>query len=181
MKSYKLLNEIVEIKNPWVHLFGERVVDENGRQLDYWRVERPDSVLVIPFTGNDIFLPPPFYRHGAGCETYDFPGGRVNPDIDLEDSALAVLEKELGIKKNAVGRLDPINQQGWLVDSSFSTQRVYGFSAFIPRETDVAPDLIGMREPVNTEGIKNILDRLVCLQCRHALLEWAVIRQNVNY
>jgi len=44
---WQYLSRIVEIRSPWLSVIGERLVDGAGQELDYWRVEKPDSLLVI--------------------------------------------------------------------------------------------------------------------------------------
>ncbi len=174
MKPYKVINLLARLSNKWISLVGERVQDENGELLDYWRVERADSVIVIPVINDTIILPKPVYRHGAGETTYDFPGGRINDQETPLQAAFRILEKELSIKSCDVKDIHPINQNGWLVDSSFSNQNVFAFNADLQKSTILDRDLIRLQEPTNRQGVLKILELLVCIQCRHALLEWVL-------
>ena len=177
MEPYKVLQPLARLNNKWVTLIGERVEDENGKLLDYWRVERPDSVIVIPIFNEKILLPRAYYRHGIGDLTHDFPGGRIDGnDTTSAQAAGRVLERELKINKNDVQSLKPINIEGWILDSSFSNQRVYAFEAILQNEVALGKDLIFTWEPATSEGVFKIMKLLHCLQCRHALLEWFILR-----
>ena len=171
-QKWKLLELIVSIKNKWLTVFGERLADENNQPITYWRVERPDSIIVIPFHNDNILLPKPYYRRGIDQFTYDFPGGRYNPEISHEEAAYGIIERELGVVKKDIIELLPINKIGWAVDSSFSTQNLYVFEAHIQKNTTLDSDNVDNSIPVTRSGFCTLLDQLSCLQCRCALLQW---------
>ena len=171
-EKWEVLGSIVTIENPWMKLIGERLLDEEGRELDYWRIDRADSIIIIPIQSNDIVLPRRFYRPGIQELSYDFPGGRLEKGLSASEAALRILTRELDIDRPEVESLAPLCENGWAVDSSFSSQRVFPFRAYIKAEVSFSPKTIGIREPVNQAGVKRILDKLSCLQCRCTLLEW---------
>lgn len=172
MIPYTVVSRIAELQNKWITLLGERVLDENRNILDYWRVKRADSVIVIPSIGGKIVPPKNFYRHGIGEFTYDFPGGRIcAPDTPCS-SAIKALERELGIQKDAIVSINHINEQGWFVDSSFSSQKVYAFEAKLSPVVCFDLEMDIFQQLVDRNSIIDILETLQCLQCRHALLEW---------
>ncbi len=170
--SWQVLETLARIENPWLTLIGERFRDETGKDLTYWRVERSDSVIVIPIYMQTFILPRQYYRPGVGKMTFDFPGGRHDPSHDLEHSAYRVLQKELQIEPEYVKDMAMLNPDGWNVDSSFSNQRVFVFEACISREIKLNYDLIETRLPTDSDGFQKLLSSLHCLQCRCALLEW---------
>jgi hypothetical protein len=45
--DWQTLERFVEIRSSWVTLIGEKLQDEQQRILDYWRVEKADSVIII--------------------------------------------------------------------------------------------------------------------------------------
>ena len=68
------------LSTPWMILHGERLLDNQGQELDYWRVEKEDSAVIVTIVGDDFVLPQPVFRPGLGSSTLDFPGrehGRV--------------------------------------------------------------------------------------------------------
>jgi len=176
MIPYKVISRIAELKNQWIALIGERVLDEYGQSIDYWRVERADSVIVIPFIGEKIIIPKLYYRHGIGDVTYDFPGGRIDGENTPIATAFMVLERELGVQRDAIVSIEPLNQKGWFVDSSFSTQKVYAFEAILSDNAPLIQKMVACKELIGKDEISNIFEKLHCLQCRHALLEWLLIK-----
>lgn len=118
-----------------------------------------------------LLLPEPFYRHGIAESTLDFPGGR-HESSSLEESALRILQREARISPEHVLELKPISQEGWNVDSSFSSQKIYVLEAWIDDARSLKDESILIKEPANRSGVQGILSRLTCLQCRCALLEW---------
>jgi hypothetical protein len=161
-------DRFAELGTPWFTLIGEHIQTDN-QILDYWRVEKADSVIVLPIQGDRIVLPPALYRPGIGTETLDFPGGRCLASQSRPDVARQLLHRELGVESGAIAVLKPLNSRGWPVNSSFSNQKLYGFVA------DVQPGPVanlGSSYSTDAKGIKHLLTDLTCLQCRMVLMEW---------
>lgn len=171
-KTWETLSRFVEIKSPWLTLIGEKLKDDQDRLLDYWRVEKADSVIVIPVQNQQLLFPIPTYRPGIGSITLDFPGGRVPTGVSPHEGVLAILNKELGIQPEDLKQLRPINNLGWFVNSSFSNQQLYGFVADVASTVTVDSSYLGSTYPLTTSGIEHLLAQLTCLQCRALLLEW---------
>ncbi|TVQ47049.1 MAG: NUDIX hydrolase [Gloeocapsa sp. DLM2.Bin57] len=129
MKSqlWKTLSRFVEIKSPWLTLIGEKLQDDQDQILDYWRIEKADSVIVIPILNQRLLFPISTYRPGVQQITLDFPGGRLPLGLAPSQGAVTILNKELAIQPGDIRELTPVNQEGWLVNSSFSNQQLYGF------------------------------------------------------
>ncbi len=174
---WKILNQFVSVNSRWVELIGENCTDENQNHLEYWRVEKDDSVIILPIQNEHILLPPPFYRHGIQEVTYDFPGGRNPPDKNPEETAMLILERELCVSSDAVESLKPLNEQGWPVNSSFSNQRLFGFLASVSESWQSPENIHVEKYPISSEGISLLLKKIVCLQCRAILLEWCIQKQ----
>ena len=159
-----------DLKTPWFRLIGEHLENDRGETLDYWRVERSDSVIILPLYRQTWLLPPTVVRPGAGLATWDFPGGRALMDLPLVDSALAILHRELQIPRDRVTSWKPLNPGGLWINSSFSNQKLYGFVAEIDSTYDPPPEAIGAI--YKTSDSKVLLDQLTCLQCRSLLQQW---------
>ncbi len=172
---WQVIEKLVEIKSRWLTLIGEKVVDENCNLLDYWRVEKPDSVIIMVIQNNNFILPKPIYRHGLGKVTLDFAGGRLNLNEKTDQVILNILARELNIKQLDVISINPINAQPWAINSSFSNQCLLGFLTEINPHTQINS---GDKYPINDSGIASLLNDLICLQCRSLLLEW--LRLNYN-
>ncbi len=173
-QSWTVQDRFLELHSPWLTLMGEHLRDHQGNVLEYWRVEKADSVIVLPIQNEQILLPVPSYRPGVGAVTLDFPGGRVPTETSLEQAAIATLQRELRIDTASIDQLLPLNSTGWAVNSSFSNQKLYGFVAHIQTATTLSTELILNTYSATPEGIYQLLKRLHCLQCRAVLLEWAL-------
>ncbi len=172
MTDWKRLNETVRITSDWLTLVGERWRCDKGRELDYWRVEKVDSVIVLPMQSGHAYCVTPAYRPGVGRETLDFPGGRLSPDCAPMEMVSPLLERELGVSPEAIRRVDPINHMKWNVNSSFSNQGLWGFVAEIDANFAIQDSFVGARVKADSGGLAALLERLDCLQCRAVLLEW---------
>jgi len=167
--AWPVNDRFLELRCRWMTLIGEHLQDDRGQLLEYWRVEKADSVIVLPVQNSMILLPAPSYRPGLGQITLDFPGGRISEEQDHHEAALMTLKRELGIEATAVTRLTPLNSEGWAVNSSFSNQKLYGFTADIDGGLSTSELLT---YPANAIGVNDLLKSLTCLQCRAVLLEW---------
>ena len=169
---WKTLDRFVEINSNWVKLIGEHLETTEGQIVEYWRVERADSVVILTVQADKLLFPSPMYRPGVAAATLDFPGGRVPEDTTPAEAVPAIIKKELGVTESAIARIQPINTTGWAINSSFSNQKLYGFVAQLHPTATVNPELIGAAYPVTPDGIRDLLKKLTCLQCRALLLEW---------
>jgi hypothetical protein len=167
--NWQIINKFVEIKSPWLTLIGEKVLDENHKLLDYWRVKKANSLIIIVIKNNNFILPEPIYRHGLGEITLDFAGGRIEDNANVEQIILNILERELNIKKSDIIETQPINQQHWVINSSFSNQKLLGYVTKISPQTTLKSH---RQYPLNNTGIDALLKDLICVQCRSLLLEY---------
>ena len=175
---WKTLDRIVEINSHWVKLIAEHLENTEGQILEYWRVERADSVVVLTIQDNKLLFPVPMYRPGIGETTLDFPGGRVSAGETAAAAVPSIIKKELGVTEDGIDRIVPINAIGWAINSSFSNQKLYSFVVELHPETTVNPELIGAAYSITPAGISDLLNKLICLQCRALLLEW---QNQVNF
>jgi hypothetical protein len=173
----EFISQFVEIKSPWVTLIGEKIKDSQGEILDYWRVEKDDSLIIIIQHKNQLIFPKLVLREGIKKVTLDFVGGRVNARETLENNALWILKKELNISPENVKYLIPINREGWIINSSFSNQLLWGFYGLIDDDVNLDRDFIGVTYNLTQKDLANLLNNLTCLQCRSILLE--SIRQKI--
>ncbi|MCY7391269.1 MAG: NUDIX domain-containing protein [Leptolyngbyaceae cyanobacterium CAN_BIN12] len=169
---WQVRDRFLELHSRWMTLIGEHLQDQQGEILEYWRIEKADSVIVLPIQSGRILLPSPSYRPGVGQVTLDFPGGRVTEGQKPEQAVISTLKRELGIEAAAITQLIPLNTQGWAVNSSFSNQRLHGFVVYIDNAFLLFSELLAVTYPVTLVGVQNLLQKLTCLQCRAVLLEW---------
>ncbi len=170
-QSWQTRDRFLELHSRWMTLLGEHLQDDRGEILEYWRIEKADSVVILPIQGKLILLPSPSFRPGIGKVTLDFPGGRVAEGQTPKQAAIATLQRELDIEATSITQLVPLNVQGWAVNSSFSNQKLYGFVAHINPKKPI-PEAVAVTYPATSVGVQDLLHNLICLQCRAVLLEW---------
>lgn len=171
-QSWRLCDRILQFQTKWFTLIGEHLQPSNGTVLEYWRIEKADSVIIIPIQNQQLILPSSTYRPGLGKTTLDFPGGRCPKSQPLEQAAVSILKRELGIAAATISQLTLLNQTGWAVNSSFSNQKLYGFVAQLQPEVVIPMKHVGVTYPATTKGIQLLLNEISCLQCRLVLREW---------
>ena len=170
--SWQTRDRFLELRSQWLTLIGEHLQDPQGQRLEYWRIEKADSVIILPLHNQQLLLPSPTFRPGLGTATLDFPGGRVPSDQSPGAAAPDILRRELGVPIDAIAQLTPLNPQGWAVNSSFSNQKLYGVVAELQSNAEIPPDCLGSSHRADSEGVQSLLQDLHCLQCRSVLLEW---------
>jgi hypothetical protein len=151
--------------------------DTAGHEIEYWRVEKSDSLLVITIQNGRMILPARSYRPGVGRATLDFAGGRLEDPAKIPETARAIVRRELELDgSDPFVSLQELNRNGWDVDSSSSSQRVYGVVAELAADLVVPDHVIGVCYPATPFGAEELLGDLVCVQCRAALYDW--LQQN---
>ncbi|EDX83351.1 hypothetical protein S7335_531 [Synechococcus sp. PCC 7335] len=165
-------HRFVDLHTPWLRLIGEYITDDKEQALQYWHIEKADSVVVLPIHRQHILLPMPVYRPGIGKATWDFPGGRVPDNHSPRTVIPSILQRELGIEPTTMSHLIPLNSVGWPVNSAFSNQHLYGFVAMLDSFAEIDSALIDQRIPATQSGVQKLREQLTCLQCRAVLLEW---------
>ncbi|WP_017301605.1 hypothetical protein [Nodosilinea nodulosa] len=175
--SWQVQDRFLELHSRWMTLIGEHWQDAQGQRLEYWRIEKADSVIVLPIQKDtlvqpQILLPPASYRPGVGRVTLDFPGGRRLEGQRPEEAAISILKRELGVEVTSITQLIALNPEGWAINSSFSNQKLYGFVAHIEAGPPLSPPFTAATYPADSAGVHQLLCELTCLQCRSVLLEW---------
>lgn len=172
MTEWKRQSELVRVGSQWVTLVGERWLCNKGKELEYWRVEKVDSVIVLPLQGGHVFCVAPTFRPGVGRPTLDFPGGRLPDGKAPEDIVPFLLKRELGIPQAEIKRVESLNSEKWLINSSFSNQGLWAFIAEIDEGFLIPEENIGAKALADGAGLEQLKTQLDCLQCRAVLLEW---------
>ncbi|HAT13887.1 MAG TPA: NUDIX hydrolase, partial [Microcoleaceae bacterium UBA11344] len=62
--QWKTLDRLVEINSHWVKLIAEHLENTEGKVIEYWRVERADSVVILTIQNDKLLFPVPMYRPG---------------------------------------------------------------------------------------------------------------------
>lgn len=171
-QNWKNLGCFVDIHSPWLRLIGEKLEDNQGNLLEYWRVEKADSVVIITLQNNQFLFPHLVYRPGIGKVSLDFPGGRVEENKTPSEMIPDILKRELGVNQDNIISITPINSVGWEINSSFSNQRLYGFVVELSSNLVIEQGKLGAIYSQSNQGINELLNQLTCLQCRGVLLQW---------
>jgi hypothetical protein len=180
---WQVQDRFLELHSRWMTLIGEHWLDAQGQRLEYWRIEKADSVIVLPIQPDHlgqshILLPPASFRPGVGQVTLDFPGGRCLAEQTPEAAAIAILHRELGLEATAIAQLTPLNPDGWAINSSFSNQKLFGFIAYLDGGISQPLGLTAIAYPATATGVGQLLKALTCLQCRAVLLECRTYLEN---
>ncbi|RZM82388.1 hypothetical protein [Leptolyngbya iicbica] len=173
MDHWAVRDRFLNLETRWFTLIGEHLETVQGDRLEYWRVERAHSLIVLPLLADRLLLPEPTYRPGVGMATLDFPGGRVPPEQPLDTDARHILHRKLGINPTHCVQLKLLNSDGWPVNSSFSNQRLFGMVAQLAPSGE--PTHPYRHYPNHAHGIEQLAELLTCLQCRAVLREWQTL------
>lgn len=78
---------------------------ENGKRTTFEIIEKPDSVGVVPITKSGSLLLIREYVAATNEFVLDFPGGKVEKGLSLEEIAQKELQEELGFKALKLNKL----------------------------------------------------------------------------
>jgi ADP-ribose pyrophosphatase len=74
----------------------ERLAMPDGEQLDWYYIDTPLSVMVVPATNDGSVVLVRQYRHNLRRHTLEFPAGTAHKEEDPELAAVRELEEETG-------------------------------------------------------------------------------------
>jgi 8-oxo-dGTP pyrophosphatase MutT (NUDIX family) len=111
------------VPRPWEELESEEIQDcrvfrvrkslvrapRTGGVHDFYRIESPDWVNVIPLTAQDDVVLVRQWRHGARAVTREIPGGMVDPGESPAEAAARELLEETGYRAREVATLGALN------------------------------------------------------------------------
>lgn len=86
----------------------ERVEMPDGYTTDWYFVDTPPSVLVVPVTAAGSLVMVRQYRHNLRRHVLEFPAGIVEAGEGLEEAALRELLEETGYRRAQGCRLRPL-------------------------------------------------------------------------
>jgi hypothetical protein len=168
-RSWRRGATIATIESRWLRVIAEHYTDDAGQPLEYWRIERASSVIIIPLAADAILVPPARFRPGVTRCTRDLPGGRLAVGSNPLAMVAPILARELGVGAERLVDATLLDTRGWMVDSAVSDQRVYGVVAtLLPGPVATGVEHI----PADAAAITALIDSLECLQCRAVLTEW---------
>ena len=68
----------------------------DGHKIDWYYIDTPASVMVIPVTVNGNLVLVKQYRHNLKCDTLELPAGTLDKDEEPEQAAIRELGEETG-------------------------------------------------------------------------------------
>jgi 8-oxo-dGTP pyrophosphatase MutT (NUDIX family) len=86
----------------------EHMIMPDGYEIDWYFVDTPPSVLVVPVTETGSVVMVRQYRHNLKRHVLEFPAGNASPDEDLEVAAARELEEETGYTLAPGVRMRPL-------------------------------------------------------------------------
>jgi len=172
--NWKKIKLISEIKSKWLTILVEQYLDDQKKQLEYWRVQKPDVILIVVIHNNHLILPKPSYRPGIQKSSLDLCGGRrSSPNSQLLEDAQSIVKRELQIEKWYQPKtIQPINHRSYNLDSSFSNVKTHLFFMELASEQIIPQQLENELYDNNLIGINKLLAKIDCLQCRLCLQEY---------
>ncbi len=115
------------IKTPIFSLIRSKRVDRQKREGEFFIVEAPEWVTVIPLfetPENDEFLMVRQYRHGSRQVTVEFPAGIVDAGELPRDAAIRELKEETGYEAEEIIAIGSVNP-----NPAFMTNHTHTFLA----------------------------------------------------
>jgi len=86
----------------------EALVMPDGYELDWYYVDTPPSVMIVPVTASGGLVFVRQYRHNLKAYALEFPAGTVGADEDPAAAALRELEEETGFVLAPGAQLRPL-------------------------------------------------------------------------
>lgn len=95
MRDARLVETEVLLPKP-KRFVREALVMPDGYELDWYYVDTPASVMVVPVTSDGDLVFVRQYRHNLKAYALELPAGTVDEDEDLAVAAMRELEEETG-------------------------------------------------------------------------------------
>jgi ADP-ribose pyrophosphatase len=117
MNSPKALEIFFKCESHNKIAFMQKFETKNKEVVDYFLFDsKTIPVVVFPITENNEVIALRQFRHGANCEIIELPGGNVEDNLTIEQTALKELREETGYSTKEIHQ---IKQQTWFDPASF--------------------------------------------------------------
>jgi ADP-ribose pyrophosphatase len=145
---WRVLDSELAFANRWTTIRRDRVELPDGSSTDYYLVERPHVALVLAITREDDAVLVTQYKHGAGTQTIELPGGTFTTGEVPAVAAARELREETGYACP-----DGLRLVGTFYDdASKNTNTVHVFTGDDARQRQ-APELDSMERAAGLQTI----------------------------
>lgn len=107
MQEAVLVNTEVLLSKP-KRFVREDLVMPDGYEIDWYYVDTPPSVLIVPVTAEGTVVMVRQWRHNLKRHTLEFPAGSVDEGEPIEEAVERELREETGFVLAAGGMLRPL-------------------------------------------------------------------------
>lgn len=83
-------------QNPWFLIRRDQVIGLDGRKADYYFLEKPTGVIIVPKVAKDQYLLIKIFRYPLGKFSLEFPAGGMMAGQDSLTTAQRELREETG-------------------------------------------------------------------------------------
>lgn len=112
-------------------------IEVNGGVYPREVIRRPPAVVIVPITTNSTYFLVRQWRHAAQAFLLEFPAGKVEEGMTLEETAYKELEEEIGY---AAGYVEDCGS--FFASPGYSTEEltVYFAKNLMPKKAEGDPD-----------------------------------------
>ena len=116
LKRLRQLRSQIVTENPWWQYRRDAYVRPDGNEGEFHYVHTQGSVFVIPITGDAKIVMLRQYRYLNQCESIEFCGGGMKPELGVEGSARAELREEAGYDADVIVKIGAFNPMNGVTD-----------------------------------------------------------------
>lgn len=122
--DWKIIQNELIFRNPWIELYQDKVKTRTGKVLDYTWYKSSDVAVVVPFIRRDNLVMIRQYRYPLRKVLLEFPAGHIEDGEDAAKTAKRELLEETGYIANKIDYMYTYHPS-----VSKSSQLVYIFRA----------------------------------------------------
>ena len=105
-----------------------------GKEHDFYIIDSPDWINIIPLTDNGHVVMVKQYRHGTREVTLEVPGGMVEDGDSAEETAYRELLEETGYKAESMMKLGVIDPNPAILRFDSGRPLEKGYCVLVPVE-----------------------------------------------
>jgi len=106
-RPYRTLSRQYLWQSRWYSLRQDRLRTEDGKELTYTVIEKPEAVWIVPVTVEGRLVLIDQYRYAIDDWCLEVPAGNVEPGVDSLAMAVRELREEIG---GTVERIFPVTE-----------------------------------------------------------------------